>query len=454
MATIAERFDALLRWVEDDGGSLNPAVEIYHDDLTKASFRVKDSCSLGVDDPIVALPLSKSLSYINAIDHHPDFASSSSPYSSSSSSPPSSSPESDINREDACYFPTEFLKTMPPHVIGRFFLMQQHILGPKSKWWPYVRTLPQPEHMSSILPALWPSDDIEFLRGTNAFSAVQDIKSTLKKEYKHAMRLLPETYYSEYTRPLYYWAYAIFTSRSFRPSLIFPPQTSSGLSCDLDDFSVLLPLYDIGNHSPLAKITWATDEEAQICTLTCRQTYSAGEQVFNNYGMKTNVELLLGYGFVIPADDNFHNDYIHIRTKADPEAGDLAATHVVSLRPMAHQSSLVGRSRLLSADSLGCLPCFSHIQDSLIVALYESITKGGDETNNPSLTEIMRGEIADEILRKIIDSLGSKLSVDLEDLEINEPDYEAANRNQQLVVRYREQCWSVLENALRSLMSG
>ncbi|KAI1453139.1 SET domain-containing protein [Annulohypoxylon moriforme] len=439
MATISERYDALLRWVEDDGGSLNPAVEIYHDDLTKASFRVRDSCSLGVDDPIVTLPLSKSLSYINAIDHHPHFASFS---------------LGDVNPEDTCYFPTEFLKTTPPHIIGRFFLMQQHLLGSKSKWWPYIRTLPQPEHMSCILPAMWPSDDIDFLRGTNAFPAIQDIKSTLKREYKHAIRSLPESYHSEYTRPLYYWAYSIFTSRSFRPSLILPSQTSSGLPCDVDDFSVLLPLYDIGNHSSLAKIAWATDEQAQECTLRCRQTYSAGEQVFNNYGMKTNVELLLGYGFVIPEDDNFHNDYVHIKTKADPEAGDLAATHVVSLRPMAHQSSLVGRSRLLSADSLGCLPCFSHIQDTLILALYESIIKGGSETNNANLNEIMRGEILDEVLRKIIDSLGSKLSIDLEDLEMNEPEYEATNRNQQLAMHYRDQCGKVLESALRSLMTG
>ncbi|KAI2468861.1 SET domain-containing protein [Annulohypoxylon bovei var. microspora] len=440
MTTITERYDALLRWVEDDGGSLNPAVEIYHDDITKASFRVKDSCSIGVDEPIVTLPLSKSLSYINAIDGHPDFAFSPFPHAMSS--------------EDRSYFPTDFLRRTPPHVVGRFFLMQEHLLGPESKWWPYIRTLPQPEHMSSILPAMWPSDDIEFLRGTNAFVAVQDIKSTLKKEYKYAMKLLPESYHTEYTRPLYYWAYGIFTSRSFRPSLIIPPQTSSSLPCNIDDFSVLLPLYDIGNHSPLAKIAWATDEQAQVCTLRSRQTYSAGEQVFNNYGLKTNVELLLGYGFVIPEDDHFHNDYIHIKTKADPDAGDLAATHVVSLRPMAHQSSLVGRSRLVSADSLSCLPCFSHIQDTLVVALYEIITKGEDEVNDTSLTEIMRGEIPDEVLRKIIDSLGSKLSIDLEDVEVNEPEYEGTNRNQQLAICYREQCAKVLQMALRSLMTG
>ncbi|KAI1104810.1 SET domain-containing protein [Jackrogersella minutella] len=438
--TITERFNALLQWVEDDGGSLNPSIEIYYDDITRASFRVKDSCSLGVDEAIVTLPLNKSLSYINAIDNHPDFN-----FSSSLTSP---------TAEDRSYFPIEFLKTTPPHVIGRFFLMQEYLLGSESKWWPYIRTLPQPEHMSGILPAMWPSDDIEFLRGTNAFTAIQDIKSALKKEYKHAMRLLPDIYHLQYTRPLYYWAYSIFTSRSFRPSLILPSTTSSSIPCEVDDFSVLLPLYDIGNHSPLAKIAWATDEQAQICTLTSRQAYQAGEQVFNNYGMKTNVELLLGYGFILSEDEGLHNDYVHIKTKADPEAGDLAATHVVSLRPMAHQSSFVGRSRLLSADSLGCLLYFSHFQDTLIAALYESITKGEEETNDTSLNDIMRGDIPGEVLEKIVNSLGSKLSIDLEDVEESEPEYEASNRNQQLAVCYREQCRKVLESALRSLMAG
>ncbi|KAL7624681.1 hypothetical protein AAE478_006251 [Parahypoxylon ruwenzoriense] len=439
MASAAERYDGLLRWVEDGGGSLNPSIEIYYDDVTKGSFRVKDSCSIGVDDIIVTLPLSKTLSYLDAISGHPDFVSQS---------------PSTLSHDERTYFPVEFLKGTPPHVVGRFFLIQEYLLGSKSRWWPYIRSLPQPEHLSSILPAMWPSDDIDFLKGTNAFVAVQDIKSTLKKEYKHAMKLLPESYQSEYTRLLYHWAYSIFTSRSFRPSLILPAGTPLDPSCEIDDFSILLPLYDIGNHSPLAKIAWATDEQAQVCTLRSRQTYSAGQQVFNNYGMKTNAELLLGYGFILPEDDGLHNDYVHIRTRADPDASDLTATHIVSLRPMAHQSSFVGRSKLLSADSMSCIPCFSHIQDTLITALYESITQGRDETSNVSLVEIMRGEIPEEVLRKIVDSLGSKLSIDLEEIEDSDPEYEAANRNQQLAVRYREQCKKVLENALRSLMAA
>jgi protein-histidine N-methyltransferase len=124
-------------------------------------------------------------------------------------------------------------------------------------------------------------DDVDFLQGTNAYVAVQEIKSTLKREYKDAMKLLPDSFRAAYTRPLYLWAYGIFTSRSFRPSLVIPEAEGLGLPCAIDDFSVLLPLYDLGNHSPAAKSSWDADQESQTISLRCGEAYTPGEQVFN-----------------------------------------------------------------------------------------------------------------------------------------------------------------------------
>lgn len=108
-----------------------------------------------------------------------------------------------------------------------------------------------------------------------------EIKSTLKKEFKDAIKLLPDSFQTTYTRPLYLWAYAIFTSRSFRPSLVIPDGDSMNLPCAIDDFSVLLPLYDLGNHSPVAKATWAADRESQTVSLRTCEPYEAGQQVYN-----------------------------------------------------------------------------------------------------------------------------------------------------------------------------
>lgn len=437
MASVVERQQALLQWVEAAGGRLHPSVEVYHDEVTKGSFRVKEGGVLGPDEDIVSLPLNCSLSFLNAVAGHPSFQ--------------SSTPSAIRAPRDGAYFPVEFLENVPPHVVGRFFLVHEYLRRESSHWWPYIRTLPQPEHMTAMLPIVWPKDVVEFLRGTNAFVAVEEIRSTLKKEYKQAMKFLPERFQYEYTRPLYHWAYCIFTSRSFRPSLILRDVESLSLPCKVDDFAILLPLFDIGNHSPHANTTWVTDDGSHLCTLRSSESYSAGQQVYNNYGMKTNAELLLGYGFIFPEGADFHNDYVHIKTKANATAGDLSTSHIVSLRPLSHPSSLVGRSRLLSPDHVSCLPFFSHFQDSLIASLYESIVRRRGETPDVPLTNILRGRISRELLEEIVDALGTKLTLDLEEIELHDPPYEATNQNQELALLYRVQCKKVLDQALSSL---
>ncbi|KAI1183241.1 SET domain-containing protein [Nemania serpens] len=440
MASLAERYQALIRWVEAAGGRLHPAVEIYHDEVTKGSFRVKEAGVVGLGEDIVTFPLSCSLSYLNAIAGHPDIA--------------TALPRGIPAPQDETYFPAEFLTSVPPHVIGRFFLMREYLRRDHSPWWPYISTLPPPDHMTGMLPIVWPTADLEFLRGTNADVAVKEIRSSLKKEYKQAMGFLPARLQYEYTKPLYHWAYCIFTTRSFRPSLILSDMESLSLPCKADDFSVLLPLFDIGNHSPLAKTAWVIDENSCTCALRSDQPYSAGQQVYNNYGAKTNAELLLGYGFILPERDDFHNDYVHVRLKANTAAGHPNASHLVALRPFSDTSSVTGRSRLPDPAHLSYLPCFAHFQDSLIAALYESIAQHDNKTPDVSLTEIMQGRIPRSLLDEIISHLGEKLIMDLEVIDENDPPYEAANPNQELALLYRTQCKKVLDNALASLSNA
>jgi len=61
-------------------------------------------------------------------------------------------------------------------------------------------------------------------------------------------------------------------------------------------FPVLLPVFDLANHSPNARVTWRpSNESAGLIGLT--NDLVAGGEVFNNYGQKSNEELILGYGF-------------------------------------------------------------------------------------------------------------------------------------------------------------
>ncbi|KAH8647264.1 hypothetical protein BX600DRAFT_152170 [Xylariales sp. PMI_506] len=451
MTSAAERYDSLVQWVKEAGGSLH-GVEVAQIGDMKGSLRATQTVNNG--DVVISLPLSRTLSYLNAIHGHPDM--------------PDYSHEVFKAAPNSSFFPVEFLKSVPPHVIGRFVLMQQYLLGRDSKWWPYIRSLPQPEHMGGMLPALWPQDDIEFLEGTNADFAIQEIKSTLKKEYKQAVKLLPDSFRATYTRPLYLWAYGIFTSRSFRPSLVIPDADTMELPCAIDDFAVLLPLYDLGNHSPAAKTSWLTDADAQTVSLVSGEAYEAGQQVFNNYGLKSNAELLLGYGFMLAEREDFHNDYVHIQTKPTDD-DNLSAAHMVSLRPMSDPSSVVGRSRRRISPDVQVVPEFAYLQDSLITGVYDAIVAAATASAaaaNPEAEastfssgdlnrdDLMAGRMPKAIHERLVQALGSKLSLDLDVLDEGEKEREDLNTNQKLAVQYRDQCRKVLENSLRALANA
>ncbi|EGO55192.1 hypothetical protein NEUTE1DRAFT_147775 [Neurospora tetrasperma FGSC 2508] len=317
-----ERFEALLDWAHKHGASLHPLLEVYEDEVTGFSLRVKPSATelLGSGFKAVSCPTSITLSYLNALTDGPITP------SSTTLAPNTENPA----------FPERFMNSLPPHVIGRFYLIQQYLKGKSSFWAPYISTLADPSQLDKwALPPFWAEDDIELLKGTNAYVAIQEIQSNVKSEYKQARKILKKEGfpdYRDYTQVLYNWAYCMFTSRSFRPSLVLSESAREYVErllpegSKIDDFSILQPLYDIGNHSWDASYTWNLTSEPSACELICNDSYGPGQQVFNNYGFKTNSELLLGYGFIINPKDlsagvknqetwRPHNDYIHVRKR-------------------------------------------------------------------------------------------------------------------------------------------
>ncbi|KAL1897931.1 hypothetical protein Sste5346_003783 [Sporothrix stenoceras] len=324
------------------------------------------------------------------------------------------------------------MQQAPPHVIGRFFLMQQYLKGKDSAWAPYIATLPQPRNFEAwALPAVWRQDDADIalalLKGTNADVAAEEMRQRIVDEFKAAWSILHD---NNYTFALYQWAYCMFTSRSFRPSLVLTNEIKATLTrdangtaqdgtsvearhlaavnharlpegCQFDDFSILFPVLDIGNHDPRAVIQWQPVVDASRQSLnsaplltpapseTSEQAivfytgthYARGQQAFNNYGSKTNSELLVGYGFVLPPTDDMHNDYIHLRKRealargvSDSVAGnvDVHPDFLLSLRPIAEPSSVVGRARLPPGQQVGSMPetrrtpGFSLVEDGLL----------------------------------------------------------------------------------------
>ncbi|KAF9780669.1 hypothetical protein IL306_015266 [Fusarium sp. DS 682] len=440
--TSSEHASALVKWATSHGASINPSVEVTHLPETGLSFRA--TVATAPFDTIVSIPSSLTLSYINTLP----------------------------GRDDPKPFTAEFLAQTPPHVTGRFILIKHFILKGESFWAPYIQALPQPEdHDSWSLPPFWPDEDAELFEGTNIEVGVTSIRANVKREFKAAHDLLaaeswePELL-KQFTLPLYQWAYSIFSSRSFRPSLVLGPEDQQRLpeGVKLDDFSVLMPLFDVGNHDMTTKVEWERDEESN-CSLKVGKAYQVGEQVFNNYSMKTNAELLLGYGFMLSETEELHNDYVHVR-KRQPAQGEATEEYYISLRPIRHASSLLARSKqtVQLSESTPILGAFQHVQHDMVWDIFctlappeQRATLISEGTEQEQQEKFFGGQVSEDgriFLQQTAAIIQHKVMQELE--RLLETDVEVVGggdltRNQQLALDYRAKCRRVLENTLEAM---
>jgi len=71
---------------------------------------------------------------------------------------------------------------------------------------------------------------------------------------------------------------------------------------------VLIPGIDALNHARAQPVSWVTvtsasaSASASAISLVTHNASNPGSEIFNNYGAKPNSELLLGYGFTLPAN--------------------------------------------------------------------------------------------------------------------------------------------------------
>jgi hypothetical protein len=341
--------DGLVTWAASHGAYIHEKVEIYEDNQYGISLRVRDTGSSSLsgstedqaqpanalrglprNSRVVSCPFVLSLSYLNSLDTIPDLK--------------ARSPR----------FPELFLRIIEPRVIGYFFLMQQYLMGEESYWRPYIKSLPQPhEHDKHPTLLYFTVADMQLLRGTNLERARSERESTWRLDWKGGCDILdshPEWEFrkGQWSWELYKWAATIFSSRSFVSNLIpgeifecladdssseQETRTSLGPQYEFPDaqsrpprripelfwkeqirgadrlrespFPVLFPLIDLANHSSSARVTWFTNARSipRDLSIILEADMPEGDQIFNNYGPKSNTELLLGYGFCIPDND-------------------------------------------------------------------------------------------------------------------------------------------------------
>jgi histone-lysine N-methyltransferase SETD3 len=184
------------------------------------------------------------------------------------------------------------IETFNEYDLLAIFLIQQRSIGDKSFWNNYFKILPKETDLDLFFR--WTIFDSFFLKGSKINSASIYLREKIRSQFfrinnqvfKQNSILFPKTLYNIET---WEWALSVLFSRA-----IF-----------LQNFKklTLVPYADFLNHNPFSTSYIDAKEipfsEFLEITMYADKPYNKFDQVFTTYGPKTNLELLLLYGFIL-----------------------------------------------------------------------------------------------------------------------------------------------------------
>ncbi|CAI7612941.1 unnamed protein product [Penicillium pancosmium] len=272
-----ESHKELVQWVTNHGGYIADTVFVAQDDTRGVHIQVRTDLpeAISKETRVINTPLNVTMSYFNAIDY--------------------TCPKGSFSSHGVV-FPREFIDAVGKEETTAFYLMGQFLRGEEGFWFPYLRTLPQPGQLTT--PLFFGEHDVDWLQGTGIPDASVFRYKHWDKKFDEGMAKLEELGFEGlemFTWELYLWASTIITSRAFSPKVLSGAVEEADLP--EDSVPVLLPLIDLPNHRPLAKVEWRAGD-ADVGLLV-QENVSPGEEISNNYGPRNNEQLLVNYGFCI-----------------------------------------------------------------------------------------------------------------------------------------------------------
>jgi len=183
--------------------------------------------------------------------------------------------------------------------IATLLIHERLVRGSQSEWSTYWKTLPA-FNGDCVGPSfLWTTEELEWLDGSDGYTASVQMHDTLLDEFESLQSSLfnqrPDDFPSSaFTVENYLWAAAVVASRAYGDD-------SDGTNL------AIAPLVDFLNHK--AGALQLTRFSNGIVAYAHKH-YEAGEQVWVNYGVKSNAELVSQYGFI---DDDNQDEAIFLR---------------------------------------------------------------------------------------------------------------------------------------------
>lgn len=170
------------------------------------------------------------------------------------------------------------------------FLIRERSKGDKSYWKPYLDTLPVENDLKLVFR--WKFSDLAFLQGSKIILATKYLKKKIDSQFNNLREkifepnslIFPEEIFNLQSLE---WAMTLLFSRAIYL------QNSKKIA--------MVPYADLLNHNPYStsyidskSIPFSRSYEISMYS---DRTYSKFDQVFTTYGPKTNLELLILYGF-------------------------------------------------------------------------------------------------------------------------------------------------------------
>ncbi|KAG7387716.1 hypothetical protein PHYBOEH_008155 [Phytophthora boehmeriae] len=184
------------------------------------------------------------------------------------------------------------------------FLMREMIRGDRSFFYPYLAILPYPESVQD-----WTEDEIYELHDARLVEAAARRTAEIETYYHRVFNRLQEKYPGEFPETLYTFdtfkfAWKTIQARTFGRRL---------------PWTALVPFADCLNHTNVAtKYDFDVDGNGMFRLYPSSATfYEAGAEAFNSYGRRSNFQLLLDYGFALPANEWDYVDMDITRARAD-----------------------------------------------------------------------------------------------------------------------------------------
>ncbi|CUS20873.1 LAQU0S02e00320g1_1 [Lachancea quebecensis] len=188
---------------------------------------------------------------------------------------------------------------------------------------PFMDVLPLTKDIHS--PYFWSREELTALKGTELLIKIERNLKKLVKEWFDLITKVnaaddddtefylqsssnPQFQLSDYSGQsedftwhsftAYLWSAYIVSSRAFPELILEHP--------DLKDINqaFLYPVVDFFNHHNGQKVQWQLNKDTNGVSFSSGDQIERGEEIFNNYGDKSNEELLLNYGFAMPNNEN------------------------------------------------------------------------------------------------------------------------------------------------------